>query len=82
MSSPTPEQRDPQLVSALEQAVRGHSKKHYQAGLSAGISLVIKDLLGTFTPAECKKHSDLLIRLSALAQEAREKSLDPKPVPT
>jgi len=81
MTSPTPEERDPQLAAALEQAVRSHSKKHYQAGISAGLALAIKEMLDTFTPAENKKHSEMMVRLSALMHDARVKSLDPKPVP-
>jgi hypothetical protein len=81
MSSPTPEERDPQLVSALEQAVRGHSKKHYQAGLSAGLCLAIKELNSTLSSSDHKKYSEVLTRLAVLAVEARTNSLDPKPVP-
>lgn len=81
MSSPTPETRDPQLVSALEQAVRSHSRKHYQAGLSSGLSLAIKEMIDSFSPADCKKHFALIERLTLLATEAKEKSLDQKPVP-
>jgi hypothetical protein len=81
MSSPTPEERDPQLVSALEQAVRCHSKKHYQAGLSAGIGLAIKEILAGFSLAENKKHSEMILRLAALQSDALAKSLDQKPTP-
>jgi len=81
MNSPTPEERDPQLVAALEQAVRSHTRKHYYAGLHAGLSRAVEELLQALSANEAEKHKDLLLKLSHAAHAARMKSLDPKPTP-
>jgi hypothetical protein len=81
MSSPTPEERDPQLIAALEMAVRVHSKKHYNAGVHAGISSAIQEMLSAFSPDDAKKYNNLMSKLSTASHDARLKSLDQKPTP-
>jgi len=81
MSSPTPEERDPQLVIALTLAISAHSKKHYHAGIHAGISLAIQEMLGAFSPADAKKYNDLMAKLSVTSHAEKLKSLDQKPIP-
>lgn len=79
MNSPTPEVRDPELVAALELAVRAHSKKHYNAGLHKGIALCLREMLKEMSTADCKKYQPLMTRLTLEATEAYGKSLDGRP---
>jgi hypothetical protein len=79
MSSPTPEQRDPQLVEALEQAIRSHSKKHYNAGVHAGLTRALQLLLGNLTEEDKIRYDSVLKELADESLKSKGKSLDPKP---
>ena len=79
MPSPTPEARDPELVSALEQAVRSHSKKHYNAGIHEGISFCIRELIAGMSASDNKKYQPLMVKLAQASAEAYSKSLDGRP---
>lgn len=81
MSSPTPEERDSQLAVALSQAIKAHSKKHYNAGVAKGITLATDLLKGGLTSAEKTRLKEMFDRLASCAEDALRKSLDGKPRP-
>lgn len=78
MSSPTPEERDPQLVEALEQAIRSHSKKHYYAGVARGLHQAFETICSAMSEDDKKKYIGAMRSLLLLETEARKKSLDQK----
>jgi hypothetical protein len=79
MASPTPEERDPQLVAALSQAIQAHSKKHFYAGVYKGLlraqDLIVRELLD----GDRAKFEHVLKLLGEEADEAYKKSLDGRP---
>lgn len=68
-----------QLVSALEQAVMSHTKKHYYAGFAAGIKMAVEDIQSKMTESERAHLLPILIELALKAEDAKTKSLDGRP---
>ena len=78
MKSPTPEERDPQLVEALAQAISSHSKKHYYAGVAKGIHEAFTVVIAAMSEEDKKKYAAPLRSLLSLETQARVKSTDQK----
>lgn len=78
MASPSPEERDPQLVEALEQAVRSHSKKHYYAGVARGVHRAFETICAAMSEEDKKKYAGVLRSLLVIETDARKNSLDQK----